>query len=791
MVELPQNKNPDRQVSYDLGWLIQNEKISDKEFCAFLLSETSTEIERLVSRLLQSPADRIAVVDQTLFNVLLRRRSYKSDISGKTWLYRITLEECLKRTPHRLPDQMNLAQRLVKVIDTHLAENTHFNRFLDSLPAEQRLFVILHYGQNLAVEEIAFLLKMEKGAVQSALEQSQQQLMAHQRSCEECLSLSSSLTLMETSLVEAFQINSQLMDTAHENNADWIRSLLERLSYEKRRLRTRKWASRAAEFSLGVLILLFSEMAFTHSLPVLPWSAQPTERVTGQSAAILPTHQPSPVTPTPLPTAVAIKSQANLDEVLKFSLTSWARWHSLWADVNVNYYYLLNYNSTAGKVPDQSLRKQIWLSLPGSSRLVSGQKNGSPDIAYSILNAKITGQNFASGQMIDSPTSNLIPDIDLQQLFSPIDMYPDGGQYTFIGNDTIIGRPTWVLEWSINGQRVYRFWIDQEYGVILRRLGYAQVAFPPVISDILVTNIYFNPTFPDTIFEPYLYKGDHFANDFSGDPEINDVKTALQDWTTSKITLSTSGNYHPSTGDSSNAHLSFQPVQMGYLQNKDGGGLELFADQVDLGKVPLGGKTLQTCQRSPDGSRIAYNSPPLDSSGNTALYIADLASLASARPALAGGITAGDFAFSPDNSRLAFFGCEKASGFCGVFILDLKTWQLTPLAPLNYADYMVWSPDGHSIAMVGKNDLTEANKKVLTTNLLMNEVMALAQSWFFQVFDSSNGNVTYKRAFEWSNLSAPSDSPTNSWSTPFKIPTAGVQGCINPPKKAVSGGPTN
>ncbi len=223
------------------------------------------------------------------------------------------------------------------------------------------------------------------------------------------------------------------------------------------------------------------------------------------------------------------------------------------------------------------------------------------------------------------------------------------------------------------------------------------------------------------------------------------------------------------------------------MQNTDGSGLELFADQIDLGKLPLGGKSIQTCQRSPDGNRIAYNSPPQDSSGDTALYIADLSSISSAGPALAGGITSGDFAFSPDNRRLAFFGCEKATNFCGVFILDLTTHKLTRLAPLIYADYMVWSPDGRSIALVGDYDVSDVYQKVRTMNLLTNEVISLLHSWYFQVIDASSGNLTFKSAFEWSNLRAPSNSPTNNWSTPFKIPTGGVNGCINPPEKAANG----
>ena len=75
------------QVSYDLGWMIENGQVNEEAFCAFLVEQIGPEIERLVSRFFKSPADRIAVVDQIFLRVLLKRSRYKSQISGKAWLY--------------------------------------------------------------------------------------------------------------------------------------------------------------------------------------------------------------------------------------------------------------------------------------------------------------------------------------------------------------------------------------------------------------------------------------------------------------------------------------------------------------------------------------------------------------------------------------------------------------------------------------------------------------------------------------------------------------------------------
>ena len=784
MIDLHSIKPVNGQVTFDLGWLIQNDKISDAELCTYLLNETSPEIDRLVNRILKSPADRIAVVDQIIFTLLVRRRSYKGKISGKAWLYKLIFDECVKLVPQIQAIQSNDFEQAIKAFDTSLAGEAHFNQFMESLTPLESLIVILYYGHNLILNEIAFLLKIDIEPLQTNLESSQQKLMIHQQACQECTANNSNLASMEAALSNALHSNSQLIETARKNYTEWSVSLLGRLDQEKQRRRSRKWFSRAVEMCLGLLLVVIAEWSFTHTWPKLPWLVAPTQSVITQDASFKATPQPVP-TIKPLPPTALNGPEKAIDEIVLASLTSWARWKTLWADVRVTNYQLANFSDGTNSVPERYQRKQIWLAQPESSLVIIGPTYSNPDLTYSISNGFMSGQNYASGHTIEQTTTDIIPDLDLKKLFSPMDIFPPGGKLTRVGFDMVAERPAWVVEWKTNFGIFYRLWIDQQYGIVLRRLEFADGLYFPVISEIVVTKIYFDGNFSPRIFEPFQYKGDYFATDFSGDPEIKDVKSALQNWSTPAITWTKTENASPAAADYSSSRLSFKTVPA-EMQKSFGTELELFADHNDLGRLPLGGKAVQTCERSPDGSRIAYNSPPKNDSGDTTLLIADLANIQSTRPALLDGITSGDFAFSPDNHHLAFFGCEKATKFCGVFILDLMSWKLTRLTPLTFADYIFWSPDGRSIALVGNDDRNEAQKIIMTKNLLMNEVLALLHTWYFQVIDVTSGDITYKRAFSWSNLNAPSDSPTHSWNQAFKIPSAGVKNCIDPPGEVVS-----
>ena len=784
MVDYHLNNPIPVQESFDLGWLILNGNIGDEELCQFLLVETSQEIERLVIHFLKSPADQLAAVDRIIFNLLLRRRSYKSNVSGRAWLYALILEECQKRLPNIRSLRGNSSLRLAKAVNPLPDGESHFSSYIHALSDMQRLYVILHYGQNLATDEIAYLLKKEVTAVHTNLEQAQANLIEHWRTCEECSDVHSNMKSVEKALSETLQAKSPLLETARENKSDWRDSLLIRLQREKQRQRSHKWTFRAAEFVFALFVLVAALWSFAQLGSNLSPDKEPTGTVLPQVAVVLHTPPPSP-TRTPLPPAALVGANKSLSDILSFSLTSWARWKTLWADVQVLSYQVEDFSDGRATIPDQIYRKQIWLSPPGSSRVISGPFYGNPDTTYSIANNYITGLNYVTGSTIEYPSNDLILDVDLRKLFSPIDVFPSGGEFTFIGIGQVAGRPTWVVEWWTNGHKVYRYWIDQEYGVVMRRIEYAESIFFPVISDITVKKIFFDGNFSPEIFAPFQYKSEYFVKDFSGDPEIIDFKSALKDWSTPNIRLANSSDAPFTSGDYSSSHLFFSSIPAGWTQTSYGPGVELYADQKDLGRLPLGGSSILSCERSSDGSRIFYNSPPKAGSGDTSLYVADLASIQTARPALLNGITSGDFALSPDDRRLAFFGCVKASGFCGILILDLESWQLTQLAPMTYADYIMWKPDGRSIALVGKDDLTKAYKIIETQNVLGNEFIALTHAWHFEIINADNGDITYKREFNWSNLEAPPDSPTRSWPSSFKVPNAGVKQCINPPAKTV------
>lgn len=766
--------------NFDFGWLLQNQAIQDEPFCHLLLSEYAPEIERMAARFLRSPVERIAAVDRILLTILLQRARYRADTPGRVWLYRLVLTECLRGIPSRLFAPRDPFKRALDAFSPNLKSGSHFAVFLDGLPREQRFFAALHYGQSLSADEIALVTGASREEVQNALAQVLQLLGEHHHGCPECSAEHSSPAGTEAALRAVLQADSALILAAHESSAEWAGSLLARLAREKAGRRRGAWARRGIEAGVLLLVIALGGWASTHTWDMETWFPQPTQSPTrdvAQDPAVVP---PDP-TATPEPAVPPADVDTDSAAILTLTRSSWSRWSSLWADVLVTSYQVENYWDGSGTQMGDVQRKQIWLSQPDTARVIMGQALGSPDSTYIITGDQVTGQNFANGKPIQSSTTDLILDADLQKLFSPIDMFASGGQFYRLGSDIVAQRPAWVVDWRFADKLVYRYWIDQEYGVVLRRQTFGEGNFQPLVSDISVSKIFFNAEFPGTIYQTDDYKGDLYVRDFTGAPELKDLRAGLQTWTSPYRTNAVLGVAPPANYEFATSHLYFTSVPAGWMQSADGPRLEVFAGQYDLGKLPLGGSSILSCQRSANGVKIAYNSPARDQYGNTALFLADLSALPAGRAVLTNGITAGGYAFSPDSTRLAFFGCDKTSGFCGVFVLDVASGKLTELLPLVYADYISWSPDGRSLALVGEVDRSADNPKY-SMNLLMNNLLELANTWFYIVVDARSANVTYKQPFQWSEMSAPAGSPARQWGTPFNPNALGNKGCVSPPQ---------
>ncbi len=770
----------------DVGWLFQNDQASDESLCKALLAGYATEIERLAFALLKSPADMLDVVSQTVVMAILNRKRYSGEVAGRAWILKLALGECLRIAVIGTPGKGEVYTQAANLFSLPALVDGHSAGIFQNLGQKSGFLLVLHHGLGLNEEEIGYLLARRVDQIRLDLKNLNNGLREHQENCPQCLSAADNKPSEQAvSLYNRFITGCPVFNFSEENWSNWNDAIMRRVTRLQKTRQTGARRTQAAQIS-ALAIAVF----FLAGLINTVWSRKASSpasysSISGTSVpsaiASPPASRPRarlPVQQTPAPTIPAAATP-DIPAMVRLANSSLSKWRTLWADVQV-----INYSPYDNASNPQITRKQLWISRSSSStRLISGPEAGSPDLTEAIINNHLYIQDFQNGQTSDNLTSDLIVDPDLQKLFLPGDMIMSDGALKYVGTEVVANRAAWILDREQGDTISNIYAIDQEYGVLLYLSVYGGKDMKTKLSETIVTSILYNPRISPSIFNPVQYLGDHFAYNLSGVPEIANVQKALAAWTAPRLAptplhVTPSPPFNPS---GSQLTLLDQKTTNGPDTLKPG--LDLFADGVYLGVLPLEGGAMLSCERSSDGTKIAYNSVGASVSEDTSLMLADLSALQTAHPVMPDGFTNGDYAFAPDSRHLAFYGCDKPGGFCGVFILDLVTGKLTRLLPLLYADYMFWSPDGHNLAMVGAQDAQALMAQKRGQNLLLSEVSALSQPWYFFVLDASSGNIVFNQEFEWSTLKPPADSPTNSWSPSFKIKPGGFAGCVYPPAK--------
>jgi hypothetical protein len=176
---------------------------------------------------------------------------------------------------------------------------------------------------------------------------------------------------------------------------------------------------------------------------------------------------------------------------------------------------------------------------------------------------------------------------------------------------------------------------------------------------------------------------------------------------------------------------------------------DITADAYLLGRVNFGSTPGGSCDRSADGSRLAFDFMKSDPGGSVlshSLHWLDLRSIQNVHTAAPEIINVGTLAWSHKEEKLAFFGCQENQTNCGLYRLDPDSGQVDRLVPDVYTAWpVIWKPDGSQIAFI---DMSKHDNRVI-------------------VVDFSTGQMVYQGPFNANGWQVPAGSPTNQWGVSF------------------------
>jgi DNA-directed RNA polymerase specialized sigma24 family protein/LysM repeat protein len=801
---------PRSELAPDLDWMLQSAQVSDEALAETLIRDYAGRLAQLATSILHTD-QAMAVVQHTLTRAVLDRRHYWGKGSARAWLYGLALRACQQHSRAPKPRLTNTRQLAARFTLPPLTADPHLTAVTSPLDPAQALMLYLTVGQGLSADDIAYLLKTPGEQVQAQLHAIGDALDQHRQHCPECALRPGGLADLEGRLRSVWQ------GAASEGSLSppvLQRLQAEVLSQVSGQRRARQARSHLPELALvGALMAAMFAMGWLSNgfwakpgarataspsgpLPATPeaffhYSVKPGDTLdsiaqkAGTSVNLilflnllppqtvlspgqllnLPASQPRPsrMTPapfTPAPPLALLTWQSSLHDIQQRINGSQGAWHSLWADVlNIQY-------GPPGYVgqPQSITRKQVWILQPAYTRVIYGSADTEPSGTYVIVAGHVYGQDLNSQRVYEDLTSDLVIDLDLQKLFVPGDVALNNGQFSLAGQEPVADRTALMLDWRYtNGGRIYRFWVDAQTGVILRRREYGGANFSAVLNDITVASIAFDVDMPLTLFDPQAYKGDQFAADYTGAPATAALQPAAPQPTPLLPTTPLAGHealplLTPPPGfDPAYSRLTLERHPPA---DANGASVDVFADRYYLGRLAIDTASILACRRSPDGRQIAFSHLISFAEKKTSLDWADLAALTDLHPVLPNGTVSGDFAFAPDSQRLAFFGCE-ASGNCGLYLENTATRQRSQLLALTFADYLLWKPDGQELGLLGAT--------------------GQQQNWQYMVVDAHSGQVSYRGEFNWSSLDAGPDSPTHSWHGTSQFQIGGLEACIEPP----------
>lgn len=172
---------------------------------------------------------------------------------------------------------------------------------------------------------------------------------------------------------------------------------------------------------------------------------------------------------------------------------------------------------------------------------------------------------------------------------------------------------------------------------------------------------------------------------------------------------------------------------------------DIYAGDYLLGRVDFGGSPGGYCDRSADGSKLAFNKVVFAGENEAHEYLRwldlrDVSQVYDPAPELE---LVSKVAWAPQGTRLAFSACREERTACGLYLLEAGTNEVRLLSTAGVgAPAPVWKPDGTQLAFI-RSDVD--------------------QGYTLFVIDAVNGNTLYSGNFDVEAWQPAGDAPITDW----------------------------
>lgn len=148
-----------------------------KEKLGALIIDSERHMYVTARSILSEDEDCADAIQETIVKAFSKIKSLRQDAYAKTWLIRILINECynvLRQKSRQIPMDMESEMAAKAAVESQ--DYSDLYRAVSQLQEELKLPVVLYYGEDFSVREIAQVLEISEGAVQKRLARARQKL---------------------------------------------------------------------------------------------------------------------------------------------------------------------------------------------------------------------------------------------------------------------------------------------------------------------------------------------------------------------------------------------------------------------------------------------------------------------------------------------------------------------------------------------------------------------------------------------------------------------------------------
>lgn len=164
---------------------IQEVLAGNKQAYAHIINKYKNPLYGTILRMTRNPHDAQDLVQEAFIKTYEQLDKYKATGSFSSWFYRVALNHCMDQfrkkrlKQNEIDDEQIQDHRHPEVIFLKQEKSRQLERLIAALPSDERMIILLRYGQELSYQEISEVLDLSLSNVRNKLHRAKKKMRNH------------------------------------------------------------------------------------------------------------------------------------------------------------------------------------------------------------------------------------------------------------------------------------------------------------------------------------------------------------------------------------------------------------------------------------------------------------------------------------------------------------------------------------------------------------------------------------------------------------------------------------